>query len=225
MRLVILTAILLQKERNLMKNKIDYTLYLCTDRKLMSTDTIEESVELAILGGCTIVQLREKCCSSLKFYQLALRIKDITDRYNVPLIINDRVDVAMAIDAAGVHIGQNDLPAAVVRKLIGKDKILGVSASNLKEAVKAQNDGADYLGVGAMYSTTTKKDTEIVTMDELKKIRKAVDIPIVVIGGISKNTICNFKGSGIDGFAVISAIVAQKDITAATRELITLFKV
>jgi len=207
-----------------MKNKIDYTLYLCTDRKLMSTDTIEESVELAIKGGCTVIQLREKSCSSLEFYQLALRVKKITDHYIVPLIINDRIDIATSVNAAGVHVGQSDLPAAVVRKIIGHDKILGVSVSNLAEASKAQNDGADYLGVGAMYSTDTKTDAQIVTIDELKKIRKSVDIPIVVISGINKDTVCNFKNCGIDGLAVVSAVVSQKDITAAARELVTLFK-
>ncbi|MDP4133414.1 MAG: thiamine phosphate synthase [Bacillota bacterium] len=207
-----------------MKSKIDYTLYLCTDRKLMTTNTIEECVELAVIGGCTVVQLREKECSSLEFYNLALRVKEITDRYKVPLIINDRIDIALAVDAAGVHVGQSDLPPAVVRKIIGEDKILGVSASSLSEAVKAQEDGADYLGVGAMYSTATKTDAEIVTMEQLKEIRRAVDIPIVVIGGINKNTVCNFKGLGIDGLAVVSAVVAQKDISAASRELIKLFK-
>lgn len=141
-----------------MKNKIDYTLYLCTDRDLMSTGTIEESVEQAVKGGCTVVQLREKHCSSKEFYELAVRVKEITDRYHVPLIINDRVDIALAADAAGVHIGQSDLPASVVRDIIGNDKILGVSASRLEEAVKAVEDGADYLGVGAMFATNTKAD-------------------------------------------------------------------
>ena len=141
-----------------MKNKIDYTLYLCTDRDLMSTDTIEESVEQAVKGGCTVVQLREKNCSSKEFYELAVRVKEITDRYHVPLIINDRVDIALAVDAAGVHIGQSDLPASVVRNIIGKDKILGVSAARREEALKAVEDGADYLGVGAMFATNTKTD-------------------------------------------------------------------
>ena len=207
-----------------MKNKIDYTLYLCTDRKLMTTKTVEESVELAIKGGCTVVQLREKDCSSIEFYALALRVKEITDKYNVPLIINDRVDVALAVDADGVHIGQSDLPASVVRKIIGEDKILGVSASTLKEAVLAMNDGADYLGVGAMYTTATKTDAKDVSMDELKMIRNIVSIPIVVIGGINKSTINNFKGLGIDGVAVVSAVVAQPDITKAARELVRMFK-
>ncbi len=206
-----------------MKSNIDYTLYLCTDRDLMSTDTIEESVEQAVKGGCTVVQLREKYCSSKEFYELAVRVKEITDRYHVPLIINDRVDIAMAVDAAGVHIGQSDLPASVVRKIIGNDKIIGVSAAKLEEAVKAVQDGADYLGVGAMFATSTKTDARPVTMEELKRIRAAVNVPIVVIGGINKNTLEHFKGMGIDGLAVVSAIIAEKNIEDAARNMYRAF--
>ena len=206
-----------------MKNKIDYTLYLCTDRDLMSSATIEENVELAIKGGCTVIQLREKNCSSKEFYDLAVSVKKITDKYNVPLIINDRVDIAMAVDAAGVHIGQSDLPADVVRRIIGDDKIIGVSTAKLDEALKAVKDGADYLGVGAMYSTDTKTDARPVTMEELKEIRKNVDIPIVVIGGINMNTLGNFKNKGIDGLAVVSAIVAQPDVEKAAKDMYEAF--
>lgn len=206
-----------------MKNKIDYTLYLCTDRDLMSSVTIEENVELAIKGGCTVIQLREKNCSSKEFYDLAVSVKKITDKYNVPLIINDRVDIAMAVDAAGVHIGQSDLPADVVRRIIGDDKIIGVSTAKLDEALKAVKDGADYLGVGAMYSTDTKTDARPVTMEELKEIRKNVDIPIVVIGGINMNTLGNFKNMGIDGLAVVSAIVAQPDVEKAAKDMYEAF--
>jgi thiamine-phosphate pyrophosphorylase len=206
-----------------MKNKIDYTLYLCTDRDLMSSATIEENVELAIKGGCTVIQLREKNCSSKEFYDLAVSVKKITDKYNVPLIINDRVDIAMAVDAAGVHIGQSDLPADVVRRIIGDDKIIGVSTAKLEEALKAVKDGADYLGVGAMYSTDTKTDARPVTMEELKEIRKNVDIPIVVIGGINMNTLGNFKNMGIDGLAVVSAIVAQPDVEKAAKDMYEAF--
>lgn len=207
-----------------MKNNIDYTLYLCTDRDLMSTDTIEESVEQAVKGGCTVVQLREKHCSSKEFYELAVRVKKITDGYHVPLIINDHVDIALAVDAAGVHIGQSDLPASVVRNIIGKDKIIGVSAAKLEEAVKAVEDGADYLGVGAMFATNTKTDARPVTMEELKAIRAAVNVPIVVIGGINMNTLEQFKGMGIDGLAVVSAIIAEKDIEGAARNMYQAFR-
>ena len=204
-----------------MKGNIDYTLYLVTDRELMSTAKLEDAVEQAILGGCTLIQLREKKCSSLEFYDIAKGIKKITDKYELPLIINDRIDIALAVDAAGVHIGQQDLPVAIARKLIGEDKILGVSVSNLEEAVKAYKDGADYLGVGAMFTTNTKSDASLTTMEELKQIRKNVSLPIVVIGGINKATRDKFKGIDIDGFAVVSAIISQPDIRAAAEELIT----
>ncbi len=206
------------------KNKIDYTLYLCTDRDLMSTDTLEEAVEQAILGGTTIVQLREKNCSSREFYDTAVRVKEITDRYHIPLIINDRADIALAVDAAGVHVGQGDLPAKAVREMIGPDKILGVSAATLSEAVKAREDGADYLGVGAMYATGTKTDARHVTMEELSEIRKNVEIPIVVIGGINQKTLGDFKGMGIDGLAVVSAVIGAEDIEEAARSMADSFR-
>lgn len=126
----------------------DYTLYLVTDRQLMSCDSLTEAVEQAILGGCTMIQLREKELSSLEFYNQAVAVKQVTDKYHIPLIINDRIDIAMAVQATGVHIGQHDLPAAAVRKVIGENMLLGVSASSIAEAIQAQQDGADYLGVG-----------------------------------------------------------------------------
>ncbi|MDP4151856.1 MAG: thiamine phosphate synthase [Bacillota bacterium] len=205
------------------KADVDYTLYLVTDRGLMSTATLEEAVENSIKGGCTVVQLREKDASSREFYDIAMNIKRVTDHFNVPLIINDRVDIALAMDAAGIHIGQGDLPAKSVRKIIGADKILGVSASSLNEALNAQMDGADYLGIGAMFKTGTKTDASIVTIDELNKIRKAVAIPLVVIGGINERTIPMFNGTDIDGVAVVSAIIASNDITAASASLKNLF--
>jgi len=202
-----------------MKPKIDYSIYLVTDRDLMSTETLEEAVEKAIIGGCTLVQLREKDCSSFDFYNTAVKVKEITDKYKVPLLINDRLDIALAVDAAGVHVGQSDLPATVVRKIIGEDKIIGVSTGSLEQALKAQKDGADYIGVGAMYDTGTKKDANPTSMEELKKIRENVSLPIVVIGGINKERIKDFEGIGIDGLAIVSAIIAQKDITQSTKEL------
>ncbi|WP_270564267.1 thiamine phosphate synthase [Clostridium beijerinckii] len=202
-----------------MKPKIDYSIYLVTDRDLMSTETLEEAVEKAIIGGCTLIQLREKDCSSLDFYNTAVKVKEITDKHNIPLIINDRVDIALAVDAAGVHVGQSDIPAAIVRKVIGNDKILGVSTGSVNEALEAEKNGADYLGVGAMYSTGTKKDADSTSMNELRKIRENVSIPIVVIGGINKDRVKDFKGIGIDGLAIVSAIIAKEDITAAAKEL------
>jgi thiamine-phosphate pyrophosphorylase len=202
-----------------MKPKIDYSIYLVTDRDLMSTKTLEEAVEQAIIGGCTLVQLREKDCSSLDFFNTAAKIKEITDKYNVPLLINDRLDIALAVDAAGVHVGQSDLPVSVVRKIIGEDKIIGISAGTLEEALQGQKDGADYLGVGAMYATGTKKDANPTSMEELKKIRENVSLPIVVIGGINEERVRDFKDTGIDGLAIVSAIIAQEDIAEAAKKI------
>lgn len=201
----------------------DYTLYLVTDRQLMSCDSLTEVVEQAILGGCTMIQLREKELPSLEFYNQAVAVKQVTERYHIPLIINDRIDIAMAVQATGVHIGQHDLPAAAVRKVIGENMLLGVSASSIAEAIQAQQDGADYLGVGAMFPTGTKTDADSVSMEELQKIRTAASLPIVVIGGINKGNAGRFKPMGIDGLAVVSAIIAQSDIKVAAAELKDLF--
>lgn len=206
-----------------MNRNIDYSLYLVTDRSVMSTNTVEHSVELAIQGGCTLVQLREKTLSSLEFYETAVRVKAVCDRYKVPLVINDRVDIALAVDAAGVHVGQSDLPAGIVRGMIGDGKILGVSASNLAEALQAERDGADYLGVGAMFATGTKADAKSVSMNELKEIRTAIRLPIVAIGGINQDTIPLLQGMGIDGIAVVSAIVSEDDIALAAKKIKDLF--
>lgn len=202
-----------------MKPKIDYTLYLVTDQRLMSAASLDLTVEQAILGGCTLIQLREKDISSLEFYSLAVRIKGITDLYNVPLIINDRIDIALAVDAAGVHIGQDDMPLAAARQILGNDKIIGVSVSSVKEAVWAQRDSADYLGVGAMFPTGTKTDSAVISINELRQIRGNVNIPIVTIGGINKNNIHMFRGTGTNGIAVVSAIISQLDIQGAANEL------
>lgn len=206
-----------------MKSEIDYSLYLVTDRELMSAETIEESVEQAVRGGCTLVQLREKTASSREFFETATRVRDLTRRMGVPLIINDRVDIALAVDADGVHVGQSDLPPGIVREIIGPDKIVGVSAGSVAEALAAVRAGADYLGVGAMFPTGTKADASVTGMDELRRIRQAVALPIVVIGGINRETIKLFRGTGIDGLAVVSAIVSQPDAERAARELKALF--
>ena len=203
--------------------KPDYSLFLVTDRMLMSTKTLGEAVEQAVIGGCTMVQLREKEISSLDFYVLALEMKKITDRYSIPLIINDRIDIAMAVGATGVHIGQKDIPADIARKLIGKNMLLGVSTASVAEAVNAAKAGADYLGVGAMFPTGTKTDASHVSMEELGRIRREVDIPIVVIGGISKENAMLFQPMGIDGLAVVSAVIAQPDIKKSAADLKALF--
>lgn len=203
--------------------KYDYTLYLVTDRSLMSTATLIEAVEQAILGGCTMIQLREKNISSLDFYRQSVEVKKITEQYHVPFIINDRIDIAIAVNADGVHIGQSDIPAAIARDLIGTDMLLGVSAASVKEAVQAANDGADYLGVGAMFPTGTKTDANYVSIEELKKIRHAVNLPIIAIGGINKSNIKLFYNTGINGLAVVSAIIAQPDIQKAAAEMKSMF--
>ena len=206
-----------------MKPEINYSIYLVTNSELMSTETVEQAVEQAIKGGCTLVQLREKKLSSLDFYNTALKVKTITDHYNIPLIINDRVDIALAVDAAGVHVGQSDLPAKIVRNIIGNDKILGVSASSLTEAMQAEKEGADYLGVGAMFITGTKTDAELVSLESLKEIKRTTSLPIVAIGGINKDTIPLLADTGIDGIAVVSAIISEKDIFMAASKIKSLF--
>jgi len=208
-----------------MKNKIDYSLYLVTDRDLMYAKSVEECVEQAVRGGTTVVQIREKTASSREFYEIAMRTRKITKKYGVPLIINDRADIALAVDADGLHIGQKDLPYKEARRIMGKNKIIGVSASNLTEAIAAAAEkGVDYLGVGAMFTTDTKKDADSTTMDELRLIREKIKLPIVAIGGINKSNIPSFAGTGIDGIAVVSAIVSQEDASGAARELKALFK-
>lgn len=204
-------------------NKIDYSLYLVTDRNILKNRDLKDEVENAIKGGVTLVQLREKECGGKDFLKYAIEVKEITDKYNVQLIINDRVDIALAIDAAGVHVGQNDIPAKVVRELIGKNKVLGISASNLEEAKKAVEDGADYLGIGAIYSTSTKKDAKNVKLNMLKQIRDNIKIPIVAIGGIDKNNAKEVIECNIDGIAVVSAILSENDIELAAKNLKSFF--
>ncbi|MCI8497490.1 MAG: thiamine phosphate synthase [Clostridiales bacterium] len=201
---------------------IDYTLYLCTDRGLMTTRTVEESVEQAILGGATVIQLREKNLSSRDFYNTARKVREVTARHHIPFLINDRADIALAVQADGVHVGQSDLPCAAVRRMMGEDAVIGVSVSTVKEALAAQADGADYLGVGAMFATGTKQDAKVVEREVLRAIRAAMSIPIVIIGGINAATIPQFAGLGIDGAAVVSAIVAQPDVRAAAQSLRTI---
>lgn len=207
-----------------MKPEIDYTLYLCTDRNIMTADSVEESVELAIKGGVTVVQLREKEGSSRMFYEMARRVKEITDAYEVPLIINDRIDIALAVGADGVHLGQKDVPVQIARNILGSDKIVGATANTVEAAMEAWKSGADYLGVGDVFGTTTKADTGHITLEELKTIRQSVQIPIVAIGGVNADNISLLKQTGVEGAAVISAIVGQKDITAAAEELIANFQ-
>jgi thiamine-phosphate pyrophosphorylase len=203
-----------------MKKNVNYNLYLVTDRDILKGRDLCLSVEQAIQGGATVVQLREKDVSSLEFYKIALEVKKITDRYNVPLIINDRLDIAIAADAAGVHVGQFDLPCKVAREILGDNKIVGVSAATLEEAIAAERDGADYIGVGAMYSTATKTNTRPVTLETLAEIKKAINIPVVAIGGINENNFIPLKETGIDGLAIVSAILGKENIKEAAEKFI-----
>ena len=202
-----------------MKGNVDYRLYLVTDRDLMTAATLEQAVEQAILGGCTVVQLREKAASSRDFYEEACRLRALTRRYGVPLIINDRLDMALAVDADGLHVGQGDLPAAVCRRLLGPDKLLGVSVATVAEAEQARRDGADYLGIGAMFAQQTKPDARPVSWQTYQAIRAAVRLPAVVIGGMDATTGRAFVQDGIEGLAVVSAILAQPDIRAAAQAI------
>lgn len=206
-----------------MKN-VDYTLYLVTDRDVLRGRDLIKCIEESILGGVTLVQLREKNVTSREFYEIAIKVKEVTSRYNIPLIINDRLDIALAIDADGLHIGQKDLPASVARKILGKDKILGVSAATLQESLKAEKDGADYLGVGAVFSTSTKKDTRDVSYETLSNITASVNIPVVAIGGINEKNVTKLKESNIDGIAVISCILGKEDVKGAAEKMLDRFK-
>lgn len=205
-------------------NNTDYSVYLVTDRDLLKGRKLTEVIEEAILGGTSIVQLREKCASSLEFYEIAKEVKKVTDKYNVPLIINDRIDIALAIDASGVHLGQSDIPCSIARKILPKGKIIGVSAHNLKEAEKALKDGADYLGCGAVFNTSTKKDVTTLSYEGLKEITDNINIPIVAIGGINENNIITLKGSGINGVAVVSSIIGKENVKGASEKLKELVK-
>lgn len=203
--------------------KVDYSLYLCTDRNLLNGKNFEETIELAIKGGVSIVQLREKNCSSRKFLEIATSVKNITSKYKIPLIINDRIDIALAVYADGVHIGQDDLPCKTAREILGAEKIIGVSVSTVAEAIQAENDGANYIGVGAIFKTSTKTDAEIVSLETLKKIRDSVKISVVAIGGINKNNLSQIKDF-VDGVAVISAIISNENPEDAAKDLLKIFK-
>lgn len=200
-------------------DKKTMALYAVTDRAWLRGGTLEEQVEAAMKGGATCIQLREKELEDDAFLREAVAMKALCARYGVPLFINDNVEVAVACGADGVHIGQHDAPASEVRQRIGDRMMLGVSAQTVEQALKAQADGADCLGVGAVFSTGTKLDADDVSFETLKAICAAVEIPVVAIGGINRKNIRELAGSGIDGVAVVSAIFAAEDAEAAARVL------
>ncbi len=194
-------------------------LYAVTDSRWLNGASLAAAVEKALAGGVTCVQLREKHLSFDEFLRTAKEIKPLCQNYHVPFIVDDNLDIALASDADGLHIGQNDMEASKARQLLGPDKILGVSAQTVKQAIAACNAGADYLGVGAVFPTGTKNDAEAVSLDTLKAITAAVDIPVVAIGGIGADNIAQLSGTGIAGAAVVSAIFAQEDIKKAAANL------
>ena len=194
-------------------------LYAVTDRAWLHERKLSDDVEKALLGGATFVQLREKDASFEEFLEQAKEVKEVCKKYNVPFVINDNIEVALAVDADGVHVGQSDMETGSVRQKLGKDKIIGVSTRTVEEALLAQDRGADYLGVGAMFQTSTKLDAADVTFEELKAICGAVEIPVVAIGGISHHNVMELEGAGIDGVAVVSAIFATVDIQKAASEM------
>lgn len=194
-------------------------LYAVTDRSWLGGRSLAEDVEAAIKGGATLIQLREKNMDINNFAKEAEEILLMCRKYNVPLIINDNIDVALAVGADGVHLGQSDMNAAKAREILGEDKIIGVTAKTVSQAQKAQRDGADYLGSGAVFGTSTKADAKPMDLETLRSITSSVNIPVVAIGGITGENVLCLKGSGIAGAAVVSGIFAQKDIEAAARDL------
>lgn len=197
----------------------DLMLYAVTDRSWLGGETLRSQVERALKGGGTFIQLREKELDEGDFLEEAKEIQKLCREYHVPFVINDNVEIAAAIGADGVHVGQSDMEAGDVRRRLGPDKIIGVSAQTAEQALRAQEHGADYLGVGAVFPTGSKADATEVSRETLEEICRAVDIPVIAIGGIGRENVMELKGSGICGIAVISAIFAQKDIEAAAAEL------
>ena len=202
-------------------NREALRLYLVTNRYQDSVESFLEKVEMTCRSGVTIVQLREKNLTTNQYYQLAKKVKEITDAYQVPLIIDDRLDVCLAVDAAGLHIGDDELPVSVARQVLGPDKILGVTAKTVKRALEAEEGGADYLGTGAIFPTTTKENAPITLISTLKTICQRVAIPVVAIGGLTSENIDQLIGTGIAGVAVVRDLMQAEDIEAKTQAFLT----
>lgn len=203
--------------------KLDTTLYFVTDSTNWEEEAFLSVVDKACAGGATIVQLREKNRSGREYLDLAIKTKAVTDKYGIPLIIDDRTDIALAADAAGVHVGQSDLPVYAARKIIGKEKIVGATAKTVEQALEAQRQGADYLGVGAMYPTTTKVITVLTKPETLRAICAAVDIKVNAIGGLNKDNLEIIKGIPVDGICAVSAIMKADDPLEAAKQLKSAF--
>ena len=202
-------------------NREALRLYLVTNRYQDSLESFLEKIETACRSGVTIVQLREKNLTTNQYYQLAKQVKEITDAYQVPLIIDDRLDVCLAVDAAGLHIGDDELPVSVARQVLGPEKILGVTAKTVKRALEAEEGGADYLGTGAIFPTTTKENAPITLISTLKTICQTVAIPVVAIGGLTSENIDQLAETGIAGVAVVRDLMQAEDIEAKTQAFLT----
>ena len=202
-------------------NREALRLYLVTNRYQDSLESFLEKVETACRSGVTIIQLREKNLTTNQYYQLAKQVKEITDAYQVPLIIDDRLDICLAVDAAGLHIGDDELPVSVARKVLGPEKILGVTAKTVKRALEAETSGADYLGTGAIFPTTTKENAPITLISTLKTICQTIAIPVVAIGGLTSENIDQLIGTGIAGVAVVRDLMQAEDIEAKTQAFLT----
>ena len=202
-------------------NREALRLYLVTNRYQDSVESFLEKVEMACRSGVTIVQLREKNLTTNQYYQLAKKVKEITDAYQVPLIIDDRLDICLAVDAAGLHIGDDELPVSVARQVLGPEKILGVTAKTVKRALEAEEGGANYLGTGAIFPTTTKENAPITLISTLKTICQTVAIPVVAIGGLTSENIDQLIGTGIAGVAVVRDLMQSEDIEAKTQAFLT----
>ena len=202
-------------------NREALRLYLVTNRYQDSLENFLEKVETACRSGVTIIQLREKNLTTNQYYQLAKQVKEITDAYQVPLIIDDRLDICLAVDAAGLHIGDDELPVSVARKVLGPEKILGVTAKTVKRALEAETSGADYLGTGAIFPTTTKENAPITLISTLKTICQTIAIPVVAIGGLTSENIDQLSGTGIAGVAVVRDLMQAEDIEAKAQAFLT----
>ena len=205
-----------------MKPVLDYRVYLVTDTVYFNDDNIWNKMEAALRCGVTLVQYRDKTQESRILYERALKMKTLCDKYNVPMLIDDRVDIAFAVGAAGVHVGQSDLPAEVARRMLGTDTIIGVSAHNAEEALEAEAAGADYLGCGAVYPTGTKKDTSVIGLEGLKAIRTVTKLPFVGIGGVTLANYIDVLNVGADGAAIVSAILSANDIESTVQKFVQL---
>lgn len=203
---------------------VDYSIYLVTDRNLINGHSLLDAVEESLLGGVRLVQLREKDTSTRDFLNLAIDLKALCQKYNAKLLINDRVDIALAVDADGVHLGQTDMPADIARKLLGEDKIIGVSTQTIAMAKEAELMGADYIGVGAVFSTNTKKVTHDMNPQILKSISESVNIPVVAIGGINRSTIEFLNEINVDGYAIVTGILMAEDKKSETEFLLQKYR-